>query len=141
MPLLKFTRNRDQTYGPTTNGKYYISKPDHRKNSRSGGQKTKWCIDEDQEFSVFKPACEDFNSWFCRKNNCIFAVVDNGQITLGKSGEKLAKFPNVSNGTDPWHGYPVLTENEQNRPSSDMLLQLKEKLPVHLIVKIERGTL
>src|SRR6185312_17356766 len=103
MPLLKFTRNRDQTYGPTTNGKYYISKPDHRKNSRSGGQKTKWCIDEDQEFSVFKPACEDFNSWFCRKNNCIFAVVDNGQITLGKSGEKLAKFPNVSNGTDPWH--------------------------------------
>ena len=62
-------------------------------------------------------------------------------VTLGINGEKLAKFPNDRNPNEPWHGYPVSTEEAQNRPSTQLLDLLKDILPMHLIVKLEKGNL
>ncbi|AYL98723.1 hypothetical protein [Mucilaginibacter celer] len=141
MPLIKYARNLDGTYGPTVNGHYYTSKQDHRRTAKYKKQKTRWCIDEGEEYSVFKPAAEDYNCWFSQENNCIFSIIDSAKVTLGKNGEKLAKFPNERNNGEPWHGYPVSTDEPQNRPSSEQLDLLKDKLPLHVIVKIEKGTL
>jgi hypothetical protein len=143
MPLTKYSRNDNGSYGPSTNGQYYISKPDHRRTAKFKKDKTRWCIEEGEEYSVFKPAVEEYNLWFCEENNCMFSLIDSGNITLGKNGEKLAKFPNDRNEGEPWHGYPVSTEESQNRPSSEQLdlLKSENKLPTHVIVKIEKGTL
>ncbi|SEO21220.1 hypothetical protein SAMN05192574_106100 [Mucilaginibacter gossypiicola] len=141
MPLIKSARNLDGSYGPSSNGYYYISKQDHRRTAKYKKDKTRWCIEEGEEYSVFKPAVEDYNAWFSKENNCIFSIIDSATVTLGKSGEKLAKFPNDRNEGEPWHGYPVSTDESQNRPSSDQLELLKDKLPLHVIVKIEKGTL
>lgn len=149
MPLITYSRNSDGNYGPTTSNHYYTSKYDHRKNAkpkkdRSGRiAKTKWKINEGQEFSVFKNASEEYTIWFSKSNDCLFSIIDDSATILGQGGERIAKFPNVSSASEPWHGYPVNTEEKQNRPSSselDLLIE-KKKISLSTRLRIERGLL
>ncbi|WP_299286905.1 hypothetical protein [uncultured Mucilaginibacter sp.] len=143
MPLIKYTRNNNGTYGPTVNNHYYISKLDHRRTAKRKKGKNRWDITEGEEFSVFKPSVENFDDWYCKENRCIFSLIDKGDVILGRSGERLAKFPNNRNDGEPWHGYPVFTEDPQNCPSVELLERWKteKKVPLHIIVRIERGSL
>lgn len=148
MPLKKHTRNSNGNYGPTTRGDYYTSKSDHRrtaKTKRNKGviTKTKWSIDEGEEYDVFKIANEEYDLWYCKKNNCLFSFVDEANFVLGQGGERVAKFPNERNINEPWHGYPVSTDQSQNRPTSEMLDNLLKNKKITLVnrLRIERSNL
>jgi len=142
MPLIKYSRNSDGTYGPTAVRKdFYVSKADHRKTARRKKDKTRWCINEGEEYSVFQPASDRYDLWFCKVNNCIFGLVDGGSVVLGENGERLAKFPNDRVKNEPWHGYPVFSEASQNRPSSELLDLVKDLIPLHVRIKLEKGLL
>jgi hypothetical protein len=52
----------------------------------------------------------DENEFFCTEHKCLFAIIDNGHVKLGKNGERIAKFP-VPEGMTPYHGYPVRGES------------------------------
>lgn len=141
MSLPKYTRNSDGTYGPTSQNHFYISKPDHRRTATPKKGKTRWSIEEGQEFYVFKVANEPY--WFCIENNCLFGFIfeDEGLIILGENDEVLAKFPNDRNENEPWHGYPVNTEEPENRPSSELLdvLEQNNEISFEYRIKIEKG--
>lgn len=141
MPLKKHKRNPDETYGPTNRGDYYISKADHRRTAKTKKGKTRWDIEEGQEFSVFQETNEPY--WYCNENECLFSLIDNCSEVLGENGERIAKFPDDKNEDDPWHGYPVLTEQKQNRPSSELLDIIQEKgfVDIKVRMKIEKGQL
>ena len=141
MSLAKHTRNENGTYGPSIKGDYYISKPDHRRTAKKKQTKTRWTIEEGQEYSVFLEANSPKKEWLCEENNCLFSLIDDCNTILGKNGERIAKFPNDKNAEEPWHGYPVLTEESQNRPSSKLLDIIEKKVGLSLAVrlKIEKG--
>ena len=141
MPLKKHKRNFDGTYGPTSQGDFYISKPDHRRTSKPKKGKTRWEIEEGEEFSVFSESNEPY--WYCNENECLFSLIENCYEVLGENGERIAKFPNDRNKNEPWHGYPVLTEEKQNRPSSDLLDILEEGgyIDPRVRIKIDKGLL
>ena len=123
--MTKYTRNDDGSYGPTAivregeAGKYYRPKQDHGRKAKKSKHKTRWSIEEGYEFHVFKTSMEPF--FFCEENDCLFSLVDDGKQKLGENGELVAKFPNVSNEDDEWHGYPVNCKENQNTPSDDLL--------------------
>ena len=145
MAIPKAKRNPNGTYGPTTTGDFYFSKSDHRRSASFKKNKTRWCIEEGQEYHIFKIANEPKPFWFCKENNCLFGFFFTGEsmLSLGQDGEILAKFPNINNITDPWHGYPVKTEEPQNRPCSELLDYLfqENKINYSFRIKIERGTI
>lgn len=148
MPVNKHTRNSNGNYGPTSTGHFYISKADHRRTAaikRRKGVivKTRWSIDEGEEFDVFKIANEQFELWYCQTNKCLFSFVDMADFVLGQGGERVAKFPDERNLSAAWHGYPVYTDQPQNRPTSEMLDKLfeNEKISMPNRLRIERGSL
>lgn len=124
--LTSHTKNTDGTYGPTANGKYYQSNPAHGINSINKN-KTKWCISENQELSVFNIVERYKEELFCFENNCYFSIVNDGKILLGQTGERVAKFPRPSNLSDTWHGYPIKCNQNHNTPSDKVLDRMLEK--------------
>ncbi len=139
--MKKHKRNRDGTYGPTKRGDYYISKEDHRRTAKFKKDKTRWIIEEGQEFTVFSESNEPY--WYCAENDCLFSLMENCKTKLGENGERIAKFPDDKNVNDPWHGYPVFTIESHNRPSSNLLdlIEKEGKLPLNVRMKIEKGLL
>lgn len=139
MPLVKHKRNPDGTYGPTSKNHYYISKPDHRRSASAKKGKTRWDIEEGEEYSVFSESNEPY--WYCNENGCLFSLIDNCSEVLGENGERIAKFPDDRNAQEPWHGYPVCTEEKQNRPSSELLdiIEGGGFVDRRVRIKIERG--
>lgn len=139
MPLFESKRNADGTYGPTNRGDYYISKPDHRRTARKNRNKTRWKIQENQEFSVFVIANENY--FYCSINKCLFSVVNDCKKILGKNGERVAKFPDTVNPADAWHGYPVKTQKKNDRPSSEVLdiIEKCDLISPASRIKIEKG--
>lgn len=144
MPLINYPRNSDGTYGPTTREHLYESKHDHRRTARKRKDKTRWKVKEGEEYCIFKIANEFLPNWFfCQENNCLFGLIDECDQVIGENGERLAKFPNDRNPNDSWHGYPVFSQESQNRPSSELLDYLEEMkvIPFHVRMKIEKGAL
>lgn len=92
-------------YGPTVNGKMYLSVFKHR---GCGNQRHKsmWLnnISPDDEYGIFCSA--DAHNWNDESRN-YWGVLEQGKIILGERGERICKFPCPSNDHDPWHGYPV----------------------------------
>jgi hypothetical protein len=77
-------------------------------NAVPSNYKTKWIIQENQEFCVFCLA--DENNWICQKNQCLYAIINNGETILGQTNERMAKFP-IPKNNNPFHGFPVSREN------------------------------
>lgn len=106
-------KNKDGSYGPTNpinpsgshiQGHCYKCLPYHRKTAKKQKDKTRWCLDEDQEYEVFRYADEALNIGHSGE---MYAVYDNANEILGKNNERVAKFPKPQNEGDPWHGYPT----------------------------------
>ncbi|MDJ0677775.1 MAG: hypothetical protein QNJ36_20735 [Calothrix sp. MO_167.B42] len=98
-------------YGPTVNGKMYLSVFKHRGNG-SPLHKNKWCVPPDTEYDIF---CNSDRHSLYDSNQNYWGVLDNGKSQLGEKGERLSKFPCTSNPQDPWHGYPVFSVEERKR--------------------------
>lgn len=81
----------------------YLSRTDHR--NFAAGDRNKWaksCPPPD-EYVVFADA--HLAVW--RDSRPQLWGIAHGLRVLGSNGEQLAKFPDPSNATDAWHGYPV----------------------------------
>jgi hypothetical protein len=135
----KHSRNSNGLYGPTARQHFYKPLHYHRSTSRKRPDKTRWCIEEGKEYEVFRIADEPW--WACDVNQSLFSVVDGGKVILGENGERLAKFDFPQNDFDPWHGYPI--SSDDSRPEPDLLdrWQRDNIIPYHVRMKIERGKL
>lgn len=104
-------------FGPTRSGKMYLSMYIHRGNLRGRSQ---WHIPPGREFTIFVAA--DDGNWRDVKGN-YWGVDGLGAATIGTRGERLSKFPQTTNKTDPWHGYPVspLEDGDRSAPSDDLV--------------------
>lgn len=111
MPANKTTSDGYE-YGPTVNGKMYLSKYKHR---GKGDRKHKhmWCIPPDDEYHIFYAS--DKRDMY-DSNQDYWGVMQGGKI-IGEKGERISKFPCTSNETDPWHGYPISPVEERPRGS------------------------
>ncbi len=98
------TRNHDQTYGPTARDHFYLPAQYHGRTARRSENKTRWHIKESEQYEVFRVADEAI--WKCTANQCLFSIIDNGNIMLGENGERLGKFPIPANPAESWHGFP-----------------------------------
>jgi hypothetical protein len=136
-----YTRNGDGTYGPTSRNHYYQPVSYHNRTSSSRPGKNKWIIKESEQYKVFRISDEPW--WLCDTNNCLFSIVDNGNVILGQTTERLAKFPIPNNKTDPFHGYPVHCDQRQNRPDLGLLDRWQKEgiISPHLRNKIEKSQL
>jgi hypothetical protein len=132
-------RNGDGKYGPTEKKHYYISVGYHKRNAKKRKDKTRWIIPENGEYYTFK--ISDENLWFCKENNKLFSVINNGDEILGENGERIALFWPPANDDEPWHGFPIFSENFL--PSSELLDKWQEKkiIPYHFRLKIEKRNL
>ena len=124
------TTSAGHEYGPTVNGKMYLSLSYHR-GKGSKADKHTWCIPPDTEYGIFHNS-DKHNLHDGNRN--YWGVLETGKATLGTNGERLSIFPCTSNDQDPWHGYPVSPLEERKRnplpPDFDLLVEkwIKEKV-------------
>lgn len=100
-----YQRNSDSTYGPTANGKFYLAVPYHNRNASLNPMKSRWCLDEDQQYEVFRVAEEA--DVFYQVNKALIGLLCDCTVILGMNSERLSKFPCPTNSTDAWHGFPI----------------------------------
>jgi hypothetical protein len=142
-PFPSYSRDASGLYGPTLKGHRYqpISYHSRTARPRRKSNKSRWSIREDHEYEVFRLADEPAPWWYCADSDALFSVVDHGTVQLGLDGERIAKFPRPTNAPDPWHGFPVLSEDSS---PGERLLDLWIKtavIPEHVRRKIEAGKL
>lgn len=82
---------------------------------------TQWVIDEWEEVRLFSVAKR--NHWVCTKS-CLWAIEKEGSSyrKLGVTDKEeayLAKY--VTNRNNEWHGYPVTTSRDADRPPTEIL--------------------
>lgn len=109
-------------YGPTHNGKTYLSIFRHR-GTGSRRHKNMWATNilPDTEYSIFCSA--DEKDWYDASGH-YWGVLNQGHTILGEQGERICKFPYTQNSTDPWHGYPTSPrEGRENDTPSDVLVE------------------
>ena len=120
-------------YGPTANGKRYLSVFKHRGNG-STKHKNIWCISPDIEYEIF---CNSDKHNLIDTSKNYWGVLNNGKEKLGVKGERLSKFPYTSNTQDPWHGYPVspVEERKRNALPSNFDLLIEQWIKDEIITK------
>jgi hypothetical protein len=89
-------------FGPTPNGKRYVSLYNHRQANRG---KSVWLksVRPADEYQMFSDA--DNYDWYDTRGN--YWSLRDGGAEVGTRGERVAKHPVTTNPTDPWHGYPA----------------------------------
>lgn len=135
----RHTRNIDGLYGPTARQHFYKPLGYHRPTAQRRPDKTRWCIREGEEYEVFRVADEPW--WACNTNLCLFSIVDGGKVILGENGERLARFDFPRNESDPWHGFPVHSDDSKPEPGLLDRWETEGIIPYHVRIKIERGKL
>lgn len=90
-------------FGPTSSGKTYLSLYAHRGNHPG---KSCWANDlpPPEEYGIFETSDGGGHQ---DQSGHYWGTRDVRGTALGTRGERLAKFPNPANPSDPWHGYPV----------------------------------
>ena len=76
----------------------------HTKGTR-GGKKKLWDIPQNGQYYVFNYG--DEQDWFDTIARGVVSFLDGCKEVLGKNGQRLAFFPKPANESDPWHGYPI----------------------------------
>jgi len=125
-------------FGPTANGKRYISLYIHRGHRP---QKSKWCIEPQGEFDTFSSA--DQGNWNCPRGH-YWGVLGNDAQTVGQDGERICKFPSNPNVQIPWHGYPIpILDNGNSAPPDDLVDRWMDQGIVNRAIgnKIKRGNI
>lgn len=133
------TLNKDDTFGPTLMGHKYKSVFYHNKTAAVKKGKNKWILKMNQQYEVFRIADEGI--WFCNINNGLFSILDSGKEVLGMRDERLAYFVRPNNELDPWHGYPILSSEDE---ISEELLDFWEENKIitpQIRIKIGKGQL
>lgn len=77
-----------------------------------GGRKTRWKIPQNGQYYVFNYA--DEREWMDKLADGLFSFCEGCKMVLGENGERLAFFKTPSNKSDPWHGYPVFSEEMED---------------------------
>jgi hypothetical protein len=91
-------------FGPTLNGKMYISLNQHRHFAHASRNRWAQLCPPQHEFATFSAA--DLNDW--RDSRPHLWGIQPGLSVLGCDGECIALFRRPTNKPpDPWHGYPV----------------------------------
>lgn len=93
----------------------------HRTNAAKE-DRTQWDVSTFHEIKLFAEA--QMNGWICDNNKTIWAIefINDEYTTLGNNGEseaRLAKY--IVDHNNEWHGYPVSTERNGDRPPSEIL--------------------
>ena len=135
--LKSHTRGPDGRYGPTARDHYYVSVYYHRKNAAQNPNKSRWQIEEGQEYEVFRIG--DESGWWCAASSALFSIIDQGQLSLGDEDQRLAVFPKPQNQTDSWHGWP--THASDAKPNPNLLDQWEAAGVVDyaMRIKIDKG--
>jgi hypothetical protein len=91
-------------FGPTANGKHYLSAFMHR--GSGPPDKSVWdpSISPVVEYGIFEVV--DIKDWRCARGS-YWGFLNGAMTTIGRAGERLCKFPHTANQSDPWHGYPI----------------------------------
>lgn len=89
--------------------KEYIATSKHHGGRNGHAQ---WMIPFDAEVELFDTA--DVNSWGDHQE-CLWGIAVP-LMQIGANGEHICKFPAPTNGGDPWHGYPIPTNESKSRP-------------------------
>lgn len=135
----KIKRNSNGTFGPTTKNKYYQPVFYHNRTASKNHHKTKWIIKQNEQYCTFE--LSDDNDWKCNKLDGYFSIIDNGKVILGSSDEILGFFPENSNSTDPYHGFPVMSSDFEI--SEELLLIWKNNniIDERVHIKLLKGQL
>ncbi|MBQ6037409.1 MAG: hypothetical protein IJL37_01905 [Bacteroidaceae bacterium] len=106
-----YTRNEDDTYGPTNKGHFYLPLSYHNRTARKRADKNRWRIKPPEQYEVFRVA--DDNSEYYQGDGGLYGFLDKMDEVLGLDNEeRIAYFPDPGN--DPWHGYPVSSKEISN---------------------------
>jgi hypothetical protein len=107
--------NKDGILFRSCNASTYISLNVHRSASGTRHAKSLWTISRDDECHMF---CEaEWSNWSDGKGN-YWAISKDGQVVIGKQGERVAFFDGPGNVLDPWHGYPVGPPSKTGVPTT-----------------------
>jgi hypothetical protein len=111
-------------FGPTCNGKQYLSLYDHR-GSRPGAAVWHPSISPQDEFDLFNQS--DGQDQQDGKGHYWSFAHPNGDLPVGSNRERIAKHPSVTNANDPWHGYPSSPKRrgDADAPDDDLIDQLE----------------
>lgn len=105
----------DGVFPANKKGHKYKPAPYHGANSHCtrGRRKTRWTIPQHGQYYVFNYA--DERDWLDELARGLFSFCNKCNDVLGENGERLAFFPKPTNESDPWHGYPVFSEEIQDK--------------------------
>lgn len=126
-------------FGPTLKKHYYSPVAYHNKSAIAKSTKNKWCVKKDKQYEIFKLA--DESNWICQERQALFSILDDGKLIMGTDDEVLGFFRIPQNASDPWHGFPV--KSDDKAPSSNLLDIWVNKRVISNItrLRIERGAL
>jgi len=133
----KVKLNKDGLFGPTANCNYYRPVAYHNRSAAGNPDKTKWVLNQGQQYEVFRISDEGY--WICETNKGLFSILNNGDIILGSNEERLSFFPTPANALDAWHGYPV--NSGEYEPSTELVEKwVKDKIiDQRVSIKILKG--
>lgn len=112
-------------FGPNSRDKRYVSLYRHR-GSGSFVHKSCWLasVKPPEEYGIFCTA--DEADWVDTSGS-YWGFKGSNAAALGTLGQRLAKFPRVSNEADPWHGYPTdLLGSELGGPDDFVISKMAE---------------
>lgn len=102
-------------FGPTPNKHFYQPMPYHNPTAQKQQNKTRWILNQSEQYEVFEVADTPKGKkkcWMNDDNSGLYGMLDNCDLILGMDhDERLAFFPQPQNNTDPWHGYPTDSSN------------------------------
>lgn len=107
-------------FPPTASGKTYLSAYHHRGHGNHS-RKSEWVstVSPQMEYGIF--CSSDAGAWKGCEGD-FWGLHGGAKTVLGKSGERLCRFPAPTNRQDPWHGYPVSPmESLSDRPCDDLV--------------------
>ncbi|MDK2777179.1 MAG: hypothetical protein KYX62_05920 [Pseudomonadota bacterium] len=106
---------------------YKVNSGKHR-TPPAKSNRTQWLVDPWQELSLF---CSAYDNEWVDSSGCLWAAkkgVGSKPAVLGTTGSQevyLAKYVQGSN--DDWHGYPVSTSRQGDRPPDEVIKDFIEK--------------
>jgi hypothetical protein len=108
-------------FGPTAEGKSYLSMYAHRGANR---RKSQWDIPPESEYDIFSRSDDD--DWLDGDGH-LWGAIDATGSPLGTRGERLAKFPHTALRI-PWHGYPVspASGRDSEMPPDELVERLRD---------------
>ncbi len=114
----KHTKSKEGIFGPTPAAPPASAIPAykpayyHGRSVTSQKHKAKWCIGQNGEYEIF---LNGYGAEAFIADGSVLWHHCGCECEVGQKGQHLAFFPVTSNDTDPWHGYPVWSDEVGNQ--------------------------